>query len=435
MSPDSPASFRPIHYLGNKARFLEHIEAAVAGVRRKEGVALDLFSGSGVVSRALAMRQSTISVDIQAYSQVLADALTRPAAITEVLLHSIAAEVSQHVAKLPKPIRSLMVLEQEAIKSANSPLLADILESGSLIAGRPSGSTFADLHHQARHSIEHAGPENTMLCYYGGVYFSYSQAAELDAIVKAVRSLPGDARTTGLAAAMGVASELTSTVGNHFAQPIRPRTRDGAIKTGWTRRICKVRSVAPLQVFMHYCAKYLELSPALYPCTPIKGDYRAVLSSLNEGDVGVVYADPPYTRDHYSRFYHVLETLALGDDPGISVVPGAPDRPSRGLYRLQRHQSPFSIRTEVVAAFSQLFEECKRLSAPLVLSYSPSGAGTKARPQPRLMTIPQITDLAGGYFSKIAVVATGRVAHSKFNSQALNGEIDYDAEVLIVCGP
>ena len=33
-----------------------------------------------------------------------------------------------------------------------------------------------------------------------------------------------------------------------------------------------------------------------------------------------VYADPPYTRDHYSRFYHVLETLALRDDPRFRLT-------------------------------------------------------------------------------------------------------------------
>ena len=32
----------------------------------------------------------------------------------------------------------------------------------------------------------------------------------------------------------------------------------------------------------------------------------------------IVYADPPYTRDHYSRFYHVLETISLFDSPIVS---------------------------------------------------------------------------------------------------------------------
>ena len=41
-------------------------------------------------------------------------------------------------------------------------------------------------------------------------------------------------------------------------------------------------------------------------------DFRQALQNLDD-DVRVIYADPPYTRDHYSRFYHGLETLSLRD--------------------------------------------------------------------------------------------------------------------------
>ena len=42
----------------------------------------------------------------------------------------------------------------------------------------------------------------------------------------------------------------------------------------------------------------------------------------------VVYADPPYTRDHYSRYYHLLDTLLLYDYP---------DPVGKGQYRLDRN--------------------------------------------------------------------------------------------------
>lgn len=32
-------------------------------------------------------------------------------------------------------------------------------------------------------------------------------------------------------------------------------------------------------------------------------------------DVRLVYADPPYTSDQYSRYYHIYETLILYDYP------------------------------------------------------------------------------------------------------------------------
>ncbi len=43
---------------------------------------------------------------------------------------------------------------------------------------------------------------------------------------------------------------------------------------------------------------------------------------------------------------HVLETIALDDDPGFTAAGPRSDRPSRGMYRANRHQSPFSIRSQ-----------------------------------------------------------------------------------------
>jgi adenine-specific DNA methylase len=48
----------------------------------------------------------------------------------------------------------------------------------------------------------------------------------------------------------------------------------------------------------------------------IRNDYENVLKE--ENNARIVYADPPYTRYHYSRYYHVLETIALRDFPEVS---------------------------------------------------------------------------------------------------------------------
>ncbi len=86
----------------------------------------------------------------------------------------------------------------------------------------------------------------------------------------------------------------------------------------------------------------------------MKADYKEALINLSD-DVRVVYADPPYTRDHYSRFYHGLETLSLRDFPTISKTKiGGRERLSRGLYREQREQSDFCIRSKAPKAFEEL---------------------------------------------------------------------------------
>ena len=56
---------------------------------------------------------------------------------------------------------------------------------------------------------------------------------------------------------------------------------------------------------------------------------------------------------HYSRFYHALETLVLYDYPTIQPKG---EGLVKGRYREGRHQSPFSIRSQVRGAFEGLFQ-------------------------------------------------------------------------------
>jgi adenine-specific DNA-methyltransferase len=91
-------------------------------------------------------------------------------------------------------------------------------------------------------------------------------------------------------------------------------------------------------------------------------DFNECLMSLPEGVT--VYADPPYAPVHYSRFYHALETLVKYDYPEIGY---------KGRYRNDRHQSPFSQKSNAVVAFTQLFANIVNKKSQLILSYSDNG--------------------------------------------------------------
>lgn len=69
-------------------------------------------------------------------------------------------------------------------------------------------------------------------------------------------------------------------------------------------------------------------------------DYTEALDTISE-DTTVVYADPPYTRDHYSRYYHTFETICLRDVPEIStMVSKGKTQISRGIYRKPKASIP-----------------------------------------------------------------------------------------------
>ena len=149
-------------------------------------------------------------------------------------------------------------------------------------------------------------------------------------------------------------------------------------------------------------------------------------------NVRTVYADPPYTRDHYSRFYHVLETIALDDVPEISTVKiHGSTHVSNGIYRKDRHQSPFCIRSKAPKAFKEMFRVISASNRNLLLSYSPYDETKESHP--RVVTINQLMSWASEYFGDVEVVSAGYFTHNKLNSTEHFLESSDEAEILIVC--
>lgn len=420
-----------MHYMGNKLRFLDAIQAAIDDVAAPGAKACDLFAGTAVVARRLAETRPVVCADVQSYSSILARALTMPRVFSDVEVEDMLGLADAWLRKIEPHVEDLLGVEHEAQSAVvTAPeLLADIIDGGSLTTATPHSRPLLAAKDRARPALRAAG--GTICWYYGGVYFSYRQALELDALRHSIRSFWGVEREpTAVAAVLGIASDAVSTVGNHFAQPIQPRQSDGTIKRGWVTSVMRSREIRIFDGFRDWLARYATLRPTPYECVGLHAEYQQVLSSLGS-DVGVIYADPPYTRDHYSRFYHVLETIAQDDDPGVTSA-ARRSTPSRGLYRQDRHQSAFSVRTRVQPAFRELFSEAKRIDVPLVLSYSPRSQGTRMRPETRLMSIEELMDLAENYFRDVRLLDVESSSHSKFNRAAVNAVVKGSAEVLIL---
>ena len=433
--------FRPIHYLGSKLRMVDTIVEAVGKVDPGGGRVCDLFAGSGTVAGVLAQTRSVTAVDIQEYSRVLCSALLNPIAITDsstFMLERI------DVSALTYATASIVFHEQECIKRAllgYPDMLNDFLENCSLtrfLFGEFNGSKLLrDILTETTLRLKevrlHNSSNSLTTRMFGGVYFSYSQAVKLDALLSAVFSAPSSHRDLLLAALLSTASEVVNTIGKHFAQPIRPKDKDGVTKWNLLHKIHKDRSANVPAIFDEWLQRYRTVTKTRRPHSVIRSDYADALASMEE-DVQIVYADPPYTRDHYSRYYHVLETLSLRDNPAVARVQvDGIERVSRGLYRVDRHQSSFCIPSKVVPAFSTLFKGVARRGLPLVLSYSPYSQHSGARP--RLLTIDDIKSLAEKEFGSVTVEKVGPFSHNKLNNARLNKARTQFAESLIICRP
>lgn len=441
----APQPFRPIQYLGSKLRLLPEILAAVGDVAGgRTGHVCDLFSGSGVVSHALGAEAPVVAVDVQEYSRVLAAGLLRGAS-SQSLLECLApgARRSASHAALEEAISPLATVEAACLEEAaagDPARLDELIEHASLQrfaagAASPPSWLAAPLSAAHRRLTERspelrAGSQLTRL--YGGSYFSFSQSIALDVLRRAIAALPPPAHDVALGALLSTASAVVNTVGKQFAQPIRLRKKDGSYRRILVERTLADRRGDVFAIYDDWLARWRSaVAPTPHDHRAVRSDYADFLSTWSE-PIRAVYADPPYTIDHYSRFYHVLETLCLYDEPRLATMrKGGVPTVMRGLYRTERRQSPFCIPSAVEGAFEALFRGVAHQGAPLVLSYSPDrGDGTQ---RPRLLDLGSLTRMARRWFSRVETLALADHAHRKLNADPSNLDSLPDAEVLLRC--
>ena len=345
---------------------------------------------------------------------------------------------NRRVNTLRRAISPLIELEGKAAQTAmrgDLALLSDLLEMGNLASVQcdqlPVRSPLREAVHASRANIKALGlkgPDTVCVRHFGGQYFSFAQAAELDAIADLARETGS---STLLAAALSTASLLVNSIGKQFAQPIRPKNKAGIPKLHVFKKVIAERQLSARCIFIESLRRYKGLAATRRDHVATRADFRQALATPALMP-SVVYADPPYTRDHYSRFYHTLETIAQGDDPSItkSNLDGGRLQ-SRGGYRAGRHQSPFCIKSEAPAAFSALFAGVAALQIPLVLSYSGYDPSMEARP--RVMALDAVVELARHHFENVSVEQLTSLEHMKLNTVALNKASKGTNEVLLLC--
>lgn len=185
---------------------------------------------------------------------------------------------------------------------------------------------------------------------YGGHYFSPQQAVWIDALRAKLPSTE-PARTVALAALIQAASQSAAAPG-HTAQPFQPtKTAKRFLADAWKRDI-PTRVRASFESLAGQNAKRIGTSRV--------ADANDAAEELVEGDL--VFLDPPYSGVHYSRFYHVLETIAqgsCGDVSGVGRYPAPTLRP----------RSSYSVTTESNSALDDLLKKISSHGARAILTF------------------------------------------------------------------
>ncbi len=421
------------YYLGSKRRMAGEVVDCVRDMQT-EGRVLDLFSGMGSVSVALSKSFPVTAVDVQEYSRAMCSALIVGDWDPNWSASDVQSEYEAARARLYPVFAGVIEYEKSAIEAfrlGEGRPLSDIVEHGCMLPEyrKVVPGDLKRLMGEADQRQEAVRSYDVPIRYYGGSFFSYEQAVDLAAIRIAADAAPAHMRDVTIAALICAASHCASTVGGQFAQPLKTIDGKGALKQVALDKAYAARQKNVFEAFLRAIDEIKAIRLSRPENEAVRGECVSYLDT-HAVRVGAIYADPPYSRYHYSRYYHVLETLALGDQPTITANP-ATKAPSRGVYRANRYQSPFSMRSSARKGFEHLFAACASVSDVLVLSYSPFPENKKATP--RMMTVDGLVEVAKDHYKSIEVSEVEGVVHSKLANSKDVLDAAENAEVLIVC--
>jgi adenine-specific DNA-methyltransferase len=377
------ASGARIRYMGGKHQLAPTVASVVRG--QPDGPLLDLFSGMCSVAGAASRHGRVVWCnDIQKYAALVAEVLAGTPAVAQLEgepARNFWAGYNKNRRTLTKRFAGEIAAERKAIAADAPDALLALMDSW-----RHAGT---DLDIASEVDCLRANPEPpyrlaTLTFAHG--YFGLAQAIEVDSLRCAIDKIhdPSLARAALLVLLQGISRAATTS--GHFAEFLRP-----SATPNWRRFQRQRRASLSTQFDQQVGALTPFGTPAWRSHTRVfLADALSLLPSLQLAGLqpGVIYADPPYSKAQYSRYYHVLETVVRYDYPASS---------SKGRYRPDRFTTPFSSRSRVVSAFSDLARGAAQSGASLVLTYPSNGLLLGAG-----VSVPEVL---GAHYRSVRVVA------------------------------
>lgn len=335
-----------IPYMGTKRDLSAAVVRATSTC--KQGAVVDLFAGMGSVAAAHSGIRSVWANDVQHFAY-----LNNRCRLT---------------GDSPNLLDLIGQSELEIYNSNFNKIAAQVVAALVAADDADKSNDFNEFESATRRAVDgFSEVENAYCCFvnrYSGSYFSVRQCAEIDSIRYLLETLRGFGRIDqnqfdwGVVCLGAAALRCANTTG-HFAQFLKPNA-------GNWRRVQRQFRKSIWTVWKSCVAEFEPFGDENWRKgnSATRLDALSALKTQHVETVGVVYCDPPYTSDQYSRYYHIWETVVLYDYPPST---GA------GLYRAGRYSTDFSLMSRVGDAFEELIATVASLDADFVLSYPSNG--------------------------------------------------------------
>ncbi len=429
---DSPV--RPIQYLGSKLRMLDKICSATESLVGKNADVADLFTGSTVVAQSMALRgHTTTAVDTESYAMCFASAFlgvgklsAERVQIEQIESFPLGGFIGSELEIWEKYSRT----ETAFLGNHDTAGLGDLYLNIPLIWKRPESPFYSNIEKKSEALAFSQVPLIASL--YSGTYFGIKQSLEIDSFLHNINALWTSGKISPWqfnaykSAVMSAASACVHSAGKHFAQPLG---RNSVFNQDFKdKRLISDRSISVRD-------KVLQTLNQLNGVTFDKNSGHSAFTNSAESYTekpnvkhDLLYLDPPYTAQQYSRFYHILSVIDCYKFPHMVLQ----NEITKGLYSTNRYKSAFCSKRQAPDAFRKIISSAHSYGASLVISYSQSKSGSHGNA--RMISLEGLLNTCVEFYG-ISSVESSEENHSyrQFNSSQNANQKRNDPEVLILC--
>lgn len=449
------ADVRVIQYLGSKLQILNDIETEIEMLLPEGGIVCDAFSGSGVVAYKLAQKYTVYANDIQEYAKVISDVLLQVNRdnCEDMKTYQDIINTDFYIDnknKLESIFGQALEYERSILECDDYDKLAELCElnlfydgseiqnknreKAKKIFGKAIDCFSIDYIQQLRENKEFYA---LFTLYFLNSYFSLEQCVEIDSLRYALDKLLESKQIERyeyeflIVCLIHSISEVVSSVGKNFAQPIKVTDKKGKIKPFAIKRSMRDRKLKIGAFFENIQERLINASVISRENKTFCMNTLDLLSLDEMESVDVFYLDPPYTTDHYSRFYHILETLVKYDYPKLEKMKlMGKVKIMNGKYRDDRFQSNYCIPSKGYDEFERLISKIHSLGARIVMSYSEDDSDKDTRK--RVINKQELVEMLKKYYTNVCVKNLEH-RYKKLSAKDNNRKEMNNSELLIIC--
>lgn len=307
-------------YMGSKKSLVGFIVEALWPHVETDSVILDIMCGSGAVSNALVQMGNVYASDAQLFCRLLAKIQGAGFNYKKALeiLNQLYIYYMENMRMLQNECKGQLEFEKEVFHmDMSNPVLVfakyqKYVESVNLYSSTDFTSDEVKKKIQFKKLNNKDFPYCLFTYYFSNVYFGLEQCMQIDSIRFALDAIQDEETKNWVLGVLVVTvSAIASNHAGHFAQPKRVDEKS----------ISAVIEKRKKSVWLEFSKRLLAIATESerysYNINIVDGPWENALekvSKLNSSNL-IVYLDAPYKRDEYSRYYHVLETVALYDYP------------------------------------------------------------------------------------------------------------------------